>query len=227
MIDYKQTVISQYANSPTIIGLIEAMNDAIDPRVNLDTFYSFVWDVTTAQGFGLDIWGRIVGVGREISFPGDSPTFGFDEAFTSIAQSAITGPDAFDAAPFYDDPAATQTITLADDAFRTLILVKALANISNATSPSLNTLLRNLFEGRGRCYVTDAGAMTMFFVFEFPLMPFEIAILTNSGVIPRPAGVLANVLQFDAETTFGFQEAGGQTFDNGVFLGDNGLIQTI
>lgn len=223
MINVEETIISQYDNSPTLKALIAGFNKCVDPRADLDMFYDYVWNVMTAQGFGLDIWGRIVNVSREITYNGSVPTFGFDEAFTSIAQSQITGPQPFDQAPFFEGLPATQTYTLTDDAYRTLILVKALANISDATIGSLNRLLTNLFAGRGRCYVTDPGSMAMFYVFEFALQPFELAIITSAGVIPRPAGVLANVLQFEAESTFGFQEQGGQPFDQGVFLSDNGL----
>lgn len=61
-----QTVISQYANSPTLLGIINSFNAAVDPCDDINNFYTMVWDVATAQGFGLDIWGRIVGVGRTI-----------------------------------------------------------------------------------------------------------------------------------------------------------------
>ena len=66
MNNYLQTVVSQYGNSPTITSLIESFNDAVDPSSNIDNFYTWVWDVSSAQGFGLDIWGRIVGVSRTI-----------------------------------------------------------------------------------------------------------------------------------------------------------------
>lgn len=66
MINVEQTIISQYGNSPTILALIQNMNGNIDPRADLDGFFNFIWNVDTAQGFGLDIWGRIVGIGRII-----------------------------------------------------------------------------------------------------------------------------------------------------------------
>lgn len=56
------TLASQYANSPTILAIINTFNDCIDPCVDLDNFYNTVWNVDTAVGFGLDIWGRIVGL---------------------------------------------------------------------------------------------------------------------------------------------------------------------
>jgi hypothetical protein len=61
-----QTIVSQWGNSPTILALIESFNAAVDPAPDLDAFLTHVWQVDTAQGFGLDIWGRIVGVTRTI-----------------------------------------------------------------------------------------------------------------------------------------------------------------
>lgn len=62
MRDVEQTILSQYGNSATITKLIQNMNACIDPRADIDNFYNTVWNVTTAKGFGLDIWGRIVGL---------------------------------------------------------------------------------------------------------------------------------------------------------------------
>ena len=48
----------------------------------------------------------------------------------------------------------------------------------------------------------------------------EIAILTQSGVLPRPTGVLANIVEATAGEFFGFSEAGPgvyEPFDQGVF----------
>lgn len=66
MKNVEQTIISQYANSPTLLKLIRNFNDYIDPTCDIDNFYDFIWNVDTAQGFGLDIWGRIVGVSRAL-----------------------------------------------------------------------------------------------------------------------------------------------------------------
>lgn len=58
----EQTIISQYANSPTILALIGTLNQCVDPQADFDAFYNTIWNVDTAVGFGLDIWGRIVGL---------------------------------------------------------------------------------------------------------------------------------------------------------------------
>lgn len=182
MIDYEKTIISQYANSPTICSLIANMNEYIDPVVDFQAFYDFVWNVHAAEGFGLDIWGRIVGVARELQVPSIGANFGFNttnEDFTP-----------FNIAPFRTDGSVlTGTYTLADHAFRALIMTKALANISITTVPATNQMLLKLFPGRGRCYCEDLGNMTMNLVFEFILQPYEVAIVATSGIINRPAGV--------------------------------------
>ena len=200
MLNVEETIISQYGNSATITQLVRDMDQYIDPRADFDAFYDFVWNVETAQGFGLDIWGRIVNISRELQIPTDPNFFGFSDA--------LPGSYPFGEQPFWDGVAgATNTYRLADDAYRQLILVKALANISATNAPSLNQLLQNMFAGRGRCYVNDLGGMSLRYTFEFLLTNYEFAIMTQSGALPRPAGVGAILITTDIPV-FGFSEAG-------------------
>lgn len=221
MINVEQTIISQYGNSATITQLVRNMNEYLDPRADFDAFYNFVWNVDTAQGFGLDIWGRIVDIGRELLLSDAELYFGFSDA--------LPGSYPFAEQPFYDgNPPATQTYILADDAYRTLILVKALSNISATNARSLNQLLQNLFGARGRCYVNDLGDMALRYTFEFLLTPYEFAIITQSGAIPRPAGVLASVFNTDMPV-FGFSEAGpgAATFGDAPFIQEGASYVTV
>jgi len=210
MINVEQTIQSEYANSPVITQLITNMDQYIDPRANIDAFYTLIWNVLTAQGIGLDIWGKIVVLpnGRLLKLGSNNQIFGF--ANTDIP--ADWAP--FNQGTFYPGQDASTTFALGDEAFRTLILAKALANITATTSLALNQLLRNLFPGRGRAYVVDrgkintaAGGMSMSFVFEFNLSQVEYAILTQSGVMPHPAGVGFNVIVVPAGQ-IGFEQAG-------------------
>ncbi len=212
MENVEKTIISQYANSRSILQLITNMNQYIDQSANFQAFYDFVWNVDTAQGFGLDIWGEIVGVGRYLQIPGQEKYFGFDDGVGDYAP--------FGSAPFYVEDAETETYRLADDAYRVLILAKAMSNIIATNSKAINQLLQNLFPGRGRCYVLDLGNMTMRYIFEFTLAPYEKAIVNTSGVLPHGAGVQIEVLEIPYPDVFGFAEAGvtSAPFDQGVFL---------
>lgn len=212
MLNVEQTIISQYGTSATITQLVRNMDAYIDPRADFDAFYDFVWNVDTAQGFGLDIWGRRVGISRELLIPPPIENFGFNEAGGSA--------HSFNESPFYDGvPPESATYILADDAYRQLILVKALANISSTNAPALNRLLQNLFADRGRCYVNDLGNMALRYTFEFDLTPYEFAIITQSGAMPHPAGVSTSMLASDLPL-FGFAEAGASAvpFGEGVFI---------
>lgn len=211
MQDVERTLLSQYANSPTITTLIEAINQHLDPTANFDEFYRLVWNIDTAVGYGLDVWGRIVGVGRTISAPADTAHLGFAEG---------EDPDytPFDEAPFYGGDPFTENYRLEDDAYRTLILIKAASNISGSTAPAINALLQQLFAARGKAYVTSLGDMRMRYTFEFFLRPYERAILSTEGVLPQPAGVEIEIVEISTDKTFGFVEAGDAApFDEGTF----------
>jgi hypothetical protein len=187
MINFSDTIISQYANSPIINQLITNFNQYIDPYINIDNFYDMLWDIDTAVGYGLDVWGRIVGVGRVLSVA-SGKFLGFEEA-TNVSA------DPYNQSPMYSGQSVTSNFALSDDAYRTLILAKALANISTGSVPSINQILLNLFPGRGNCYVIDNNNMTMTYYFTFLLTAVEAAIVSQSGILPKPVGVLATVVQ--------------------------------
>lgn len=187
MLNVEQTFISQFANSPVLAQLVENLNAYIDPATDFDAFYALIWNIDTAEGYGLDVWGRIVGVGRAVRVP-IRPWFGFAEAGGSYALPLNQG-------TFYDGTALTTPVTLGDEAYRTLIFAKALANICDGSIPAFNRILQNLFPARGNCYVRDNLNMTLTYIFEFTLTATEIAILSQSGVLPRPVGVAAKVVQ--------------------------------
>lgn len=142
------TIISQYANSPILTQLITNFAQYLDQTANFEAFYDLMWNIDTAQGYGLDVWGRIVGVTRTLQLAGGGRFLGFEEA------GGLTV-DPFDQSPFYAGATVTNNFQLSDDAFRVLIFAKALSNISNGTIPSINQILLNLFPGRGNAYVTD------------------------------------------------------------------------
>lgn len=187
--DYLRTIISQYANSPILTKLIENFDDYVDQTANMEDFFDFIWNVDTAVGYGLDVWGRIVGVSRVLQVTGTEVFLGFAQA---IGGGNI---DAFGQAPFYNGAALTSNFRLTDSAYRQLIFAKALANISDGSIPSINQILLNLFPNRGNCYVIDNLDMSLVYQFNFVLSPLELAIVSSSGVLPKPVGVSATVVQ--------------------------------
>lgn len=181
---YTASIISQYANSPRIAAILSALEDAAIP--DWDAFFADMWDLTTATGYGLDVWGRIVGVSRVLQIPEPGDYFGFDEG---------DGYETFGHGPFYAGGASTNSFSLSDDAYRALIFAKAALNITNASASSINAIMMALFSTYGNCYVRDDGGMAMTYVFGDTLSSVDFAIVTQSGVLPRPAGVQTAVEQ--------------------------------
>jgi hypothetical protein len=185
-LDATATLLSQYANSPIITDLVDYFNQWVDPNADLDAFYDYVWNVQTAQGFGLDIWGKIVNVPRQIVIEPLPDYLGFEEA--------LPGSYPFNQEPFYSGPRTGNVYTLTDDAYRVLIMTKALANISSFTAPSVNALLSFLFAGRGDCHVEELGNMAIQYVFNFALQPWEASVIQQPQLMPRPAGVNVTII---------------------------------
>lgn len=199
------TLMSQYATSPRITSFIMGVGEALDTtKINKD-FFDMVVNLKTAQGFGLDIWGRIVGIGRAVH--GVDPQgeyFGFEDGFYP-----------FNDQPFYSG-LVSDSWDLTDDAYRELILMKAMSNIIYATAPNINRLLWALF-GRN-AYFLALGDMRGRYVLEFHINAFERHIIYNTDILPRPCGVYIDIIiDLDTNETFGFSGTGLQPFGEGVF----------
>ena len=180
--DWTQTLLAQYADSPTITALISSFAAAVDPATDLDNFYDYVWNIASAQGFGLDIWGRILGVGR-VYLVADPYHFGFSDS-----QGTPKDVGAFGEGVFWNGGPPSGNFALADPSYRRLLLAKAYSLITNTSAAALNALLRLLFPGRGNCYIADNGGMSVTWTFTFPLSPVEKTIVQTSGVLPVPNG---------------------------------------
>lgn len=181
-------IISQYRNSPTLDAIILAFNQAMDQTQNISNLFDMIWNVLTAKGYGLDVWGRIVGVSRALKFPDDStPYLGNEEA-----GSSWTG---FGQGGFYSGQGLTNNFILSDSDFRTLILAKAAGNISSGTIQAINQILLTLFPNRGACYVTDNQDMSCTLTFKFALSAVETAIINQANVLPIPCGVVVSISQ--------------------------------
>ncbi|EAW1753881.1 DUF2612 domain-containing protein [Salmonella enterica subsp. enterica] len=60
------TVLAQYAASPRLNALINSFNAALSPDSFINDFYDLIWNIDTAEKYGLDAWGKIVGVSRRL-----------------------------------------------------------------------------------------------------------------------------------------------------------------
>ena len=212
--DVWTTILSQYANSPTITALITSFAAELEQTPLFEAFHDDIWNIATAQGYGLDVLGRIIGIGRVIQLP-SQVWLGFEEA--------LPGSQEFNFGSLYSGTSITSNYSLTDSVYRQLLYAKALTNISNGSIPSINRALMILFPNRGNAYVAEGVAfgpyfgfaestsadgfgqaplyagetvptMQLTYIFDFPLSAAELAIVNTSGVLPKPVGVQANVV---------------------------------
>jgi len=166
-------MISQYANSPKIVKLVDGLTGMFSNAKLIKDWFDIVYNLKTAKGFGLDIWGRILNQGRNFVYT--NPVSGVETDYYLRGNMTIDG-----------------TYFSADqieDTYRTILFMKALSYITNATENSLNELLQFYFSERGgKCYVIQYGTMKIRYVFEFPVNKLEKSIFT-SDVMPKPTGV--------------------------------------
>jgi hypothetical protein len=183
--DARQTVISQYANSPIMLAIIQSFSEAVDQQANIDRFYDLIWNVETAQGYGLDVWGRIVGVSRVIHIPTPGDYLGYSEG--------LPGYEPYKFGVWYNGDASSTNFLLTDDVFRRVILAKAALNITDGSIQSTNLILMALFPGYGNVFVVDNEDMTMIVRFSTEPSVVDLAIANQANVLPKPTGVSLSV----------------------------------
>ena len=66
MLPSGETIQSQYSASRTIRALADSARVRIAPDADIALFYANIFNIATARGAGLDVWGRILGIGRKV-----------------------------------------------------------------------------------------------------------------------------------------------------------------
>lgn len=208
------TIQSQYSDSPHIKGVIHSYYDFVNPQKDIDLIYDKMINLYTAEGYGLDVWGRIVNIDREyVAIDDQYDYLGFDNRPYNMDRI-----ETFNNAPFYK--VVNGKVQLQDDAYRTYILIKAMLNISNVSLNSLNYIFKQLFPDTN-IFVLHTNTMTLRLLVMGAFSESQKGAIKNIDWLP--AGV---DLQFYhiITPTFGFKGSGLETFNNGTF-GTYGIIE--
>lgn len=209
--DIDQTIQSQYSSSPRIKYLIRAFHQAILPDADIKLFYDKIFNLETAEGIGLDIWGRIVGVERNMLTVANIGVKYFGLGNSRLQMKQIQG---FDQAPFFNDD-LSEKLTLSDEAYRFLIKAKALANISSGSLADLNRLVKTLLP-HVSVKITRVEPMHLMMICVGKLSDFERNLLISGQFPPIPTGVKLD-LDLQDSPYFGFNHVENTPFDQGAF----------
>lgn len=202
------TVQSQYAASPHIRALVDSFWEAINPEADINEIYEKMVDPDTAVGFGLDVWGRIVAIGREyLALDENTKYLGFNPP------AGVTNPrlDSLNNAPFYRP--VDGKVRLADNAYRTYIFIKAMINIGTGTLASINEMLAFMFPDTKICCI-HVDTMVLRLVIQGKISEADKTALLQLPWLP--AGVGLRLYQV-ITPTFGFNGSGLEPFNCGTF----------
>lgn len=206
------TVQSQYAASPRILALAAQYWSLLDPTPSADLMISKMIDPSTAEGYGLDVWGRIVGIKRALV-----PVGGDYLAFAPPAN--VTNPDGntWNNAPFNPVNAAGYA---SDAIYRVYVYVKAMLNIGNGSLADLNRYFSLLFPDSGIKIIHSGTMIIRVLDFNARLTAADIPALRTLDW--APLGVGWQLWQGEPDC-FGFAGSELQPFDQAPFPSETAL----
>lgn len=206
------TVQSQYAASPRILALAAQFWDTLNPTASFDLMIAKMIDPSTAEGYGLDVWGRIVGIKRALI-----PVAGDYLAFAPPAN--VTNPEgnSWDNAPFNPVNSAGYA---SDPIYRTYVYVKAMLNIGNGSLADLNRYFSLLYPDSGIKIIHSGTMIIRVLDFSVRLTAADILALRTLDWVPL--GVGWQLWQGEPDC-FGFAGSDLQPFDQAPFMAESAL----
>lgn len=164
-----------------------------------------VFDLNTANDFGLSVWARILGVPMQVTLgPQDlnKPTFGFGSFNQNFGRGNFTRK-------------SEATLSLSTEQQRTVLRMRYFQLVSRGTVPEINEFVGRVFSNLGPVYVLDGLDMTLTYVFGFA-PDYNLAfLLENYDMLPRPSAVGVRYI-VTTRPVFGFGNT-NQNFNNGTF----------
>jgi len=205
-VDLLSAFLWQYGAATNLLSLIEQKQAWYDANQTefWNDWYTNVFNLQTANDFGLSVWSIILGLPIIVATnpnPPDTPSLFFGVLHENFTHGNFGT----------NTPGAVQ---LTIEQARTVLRMRYFQITSRGTVPEINKFLSILFGDLGGAYVLDGHNMTIEYIFKFPLPSSLEYILTNYDILPRPAGVGATYAII-VGTPFGFDQP--ENFDNGNF----------
>lgn len=218
-VDLLESIIWRFNDAEKVQGLILKKQDWID--VNHTDFwaqwFADVFNLQTANDFGLAVWSIILGLPLFIQLGSDNT----DKPIWGVAEddTGDNGNQNFDNGNFANDP---NGIILTTEEKRLVLKLRYYQLVTNGAIPGINEFLAFAFEPFGQVYAMDNLDMSMTYVFNYSIAPTLLSVLQQYDILPRPETVNLKYLD-GTKPVFGLAEDdtgnnGNQNFDNGNFL---------
>lgn len=70
--DKKKYILSQYANSPKLNTILDGLEDMLGAEADIKNFYDNIFNIQTANTYGLNIWGERLNISRRLKVNGQT-----------------------------------------------------------------------------------------------------------------------------------------------------------
>lgn len=210
-VDVLKAILWQYNDATTLQALLNSKNAWLltNQTQYWQNWYDDVFNLETANQFGLAVWGIILGIKLYVAQPPivDADIFGFDGSNEFNFDNGIFGNN------------TGGSVVLSTDIQRIALRLRYLQITSSGCVPEINRALKQIFSDYGDVWLYDYQNMKQAYMFDFTI-PFEMQyMLDNYDILPRPAGVKSTYIDL-TQQYFGFDGANHSNFDNGIF-GEN------
>ena len=205
-VDLMRALLWQYNDAARLEALVRQKQTWYDANQAAfwENWVTDVFDLRTANDFGLAVWSIILDTPLVIASPpdpDDKPVWGFgiyrenfnNGNFASLSNSGLS-----------------------TEQKRLVLRLRYFQLVTTGAVPEINAFFAYLFADLGPAYVKDGYAMNGLYVFEFPLSSELEAVLTEFDLLPRPAGVKVDYVIIGDADGFGFGRY-HENFTNGNF----------
>ena len=173
-------MIGQYANSPVLVSLDNGLKELFNDSPFVVNWYNAVFNMNTATGYGLDIWGKILNRNREFIYNG--------------TEYYLQGEQTIGGVHFSEEEM--------ENLYRLVLQITAMRYIGNASIYSINNILQTIFKDYGLAYCIEYGTMKIRYVFQFYMNEVLRAIIETLNM--HPAGVLTSFEYLPLREFLGF-----------------------
>lgn len=206
-VNLMQAILWQYEDAEKLKAIARAKQEWTNHNQSefWSSWYRDVFNIDTANSFGLAVWGRILNIalGVDVAPQVGKRAFGFGSNHANFNQGNF-------------GTTTDETIGLTVDQQRTVIRLRYFQLTSRCTIPEVNEFLAKLFAAEGNVFVIDPYDMSFVtFVFTFTPNSQLQFILEKYDLLPRPAAVGVK-WRVRPKPSFGFGE-NHLNFNNGNF----------
>ena len=193
-----KAILWQYDGAPNLRALIDEQQSLVEEchTVFWQDWYKDVFNLRTANDFGLAVWAIILNINLGVSpipFTGDQLGF---------IDFAIDGRQNFNRGNF--GPSEESETILNKTQKRIALQLRFYQLWGRGTVPQINHVMAYIFSMFGPVYVVDNLDMSINYVFGFAVSEDLRYIFDNFDLLPRPAGVEATWTDLGGNQDFGY-----------------------